>query len=168
MWMRFLVAGVTALLGVFGASLASAQARFETTAHDAIPGVPGLQVVTVRDNALNACYVVFVMEPERPIGTVGRVEPPDIREAADALDRRLAALSDAFERERGAIPGTMAPDPLRYQWEAQKAQHAFDLTALQAQFDRLERRLDLLSDAPRLSATALPGPCAAPATGKAQ
>jgi hypothetical protein len=151
---------VSAVLCVGAGSIASGQSRFETLSHDAIPEVSGLQVVTVRDNALGACYVVFVMEPERTIGTVGHVEPPNLRAAAAALDARLADLSASFEQWRSEVPGTMAPNPLRYQWEATKAQHAFDLAAIQVAFDRLERRLDLLSDAPRLSATALPGPCA--------
>ena len=156
-------AGVAAILclALGNAPFVSGQARFETLTRDAIPAVPGLQVVTVRDNALNACYIVFVMEPRNTIGTVARVEPPDIRDAMQQLDRRLTELTTSFEQWRSEYPGTMAPNTLRYEAEVTRAQHAFDLTVISALFDRLGDRLDGLAAQTRLSATALPGPCVA-------
>jgi hypothetical protein len=71
-------------------------------------------------------------------------------------DQRLAELLSAFESERGAIPGTLAPNPLRYEWQADVAQVEFALVALNNSFARIEQ--DLLR-ASRPAITVVPQTC---------
>lgn len=52
-----------ALLGALTTAPARAQARFELLTRDTIGEIGGLQIFTIRDNHLAACYTVFVLQP---------------------------------------------------------------------------------------------------------
>jgi hypothetical protein len=153
-----IVAGVVACLAL-GARIEGGQSRFEATDTSDLTGVPGLRVIDVRDNLLKTCYVLFVVQPADPAGAASRVEYADIGSAAAVRDQRLGDLLLGFEHERGAIPGTVVPNPLRYQWQADSAQIDFALIALNNAFARLEQELTRAS---RTAVTAVPQPCAVP------
>ena len=55
--------GVLALAGCLLQTPIWAQSRFQAIAQDAVPGVPGLRVVTVRDTELATCFALFIAEP---------------------------------------------------------------------------------------------------------
>ena len=158
---RLAVAIVIAV--VFAAGVASAQARFEVVDRTTIGGVTDLRLITLRDNALKACYLVLITDaPGRP-DPGARVELMDIPDAAAARDRRLADLFHGFEHEVGAIPGTIIPNPMKYDWQAQTAQFDFALNVLAHEFARLEQQIERASAASRTGITAVPAPCTPPA-----
>jgi hypothetical protein len=152
---RVIAAGVIACLAL-GARIESGQSRFEALDRSEINGVPGLRIMSVRDNVLKTCYAVFVAELADPGAVADRIEYTDIGKAMAVRDQRLGDLLAGFERERGAIPGTIAPNPLRYQWPADSAQVEFALTALNNAFARIEQELIRAS---RTAITAVPQPC---------
>jgi hypothetical protein len=131
---RLIGAGVLASLAIAGAA-ESGQSRYEAVDRADVSGAPGLRIITIRDNALKSCYAVR------------------------ARDQRLAELLAAYDQDRGAIPGTMAPNPFRYDWQANSAQVNFALASLNNMFMRLEQ--DLLS-APRTAMTVVPQTCTPP------
>lgn len=151
-----LIAGVIACLTI-AATVESGQSRFQATDRSEIKELPGLTIINVRDNALKTCYAVFVAAPDRPPDVADRIEATDIRGAVALRDQRLAELLSAFERERAAIPGTLAPNPLRYEWQADVAQVEFALVALNNTFARIDQ--DLLR-ASRAAMTVVPQTCA--------
>jgi len=150
-----LIAGVITCLAI-AATVESGQSRFEATDRSEIKDLPGLTIVNVRDNALKTCYAVFLAAPDHPPDLANRIEATDIRGAVALRDQRLAELLSAFESERGAIPGTLAPNPLRYEWQADVAQVEFALVALNNSFARIEQ--DLLR-ASRPAITVVPQTC---------
>jgi hypothetical protein len=152
---RVIAAAAIACLAI-AATIESGQSRFEATDRSDIKGVPGLRIINVRDNVLKTCYAVFLAELADPVDVADRIEFTDIGNAVAVRNQRLADLVVGFERERGAIPGTLAPDPLRYQWQADSAQVDFALTALNNAFARLEQDL---RRAPRTAITAVPQAC---------
>jgi hypothetical protein len=161
------VAGV----GVIGCALLSAapvgaQTRFEAIAQSAIAGVPALQIVTIRDHVLNACYVVFVNEPARPSGSAVATELPDVQAAVTARDERLADLLRTFDQDRSVFAGTISPNPFKYQWQADIAQQNLAWTVLARAFGRIEQRLDRLADAARIAIAVVPAACAPVATSR--
>ena len=150
-----IAAGVVACLAM-GARIESGQSRFEATDRTDLTGVPGLRVINIRDNVLKTCYALFVVDPATPVDGADRIEYTDIGTAAALRDQRLGDLLVGFEHERSAIPGTVLPNPLRYQWQADSAQIEFALTALNNAFARLEQELVRAS---RTAVTAVPQPC---------
>jgi hypothetical protein len=86
-----------------------------------------------------------------------------LRDAATARDRRLADLLHGFEHEVGAIPGTIIPNPMKYDWQAQAAQFEFALNVIAHEFARLEQQIERASTASRTGITAVPAPCTPPA-----
>jgi hypothetical protein len=159
---RLVVRIAVAVATVLGqAAIVSAQTRFEAVADDPIAGVTGLRAVTVRDSVAGACYVVFVMEPSLQIRPGAPAALPDVERASATLDRRLADLIAAFERDLSAIPGMPASNSLRYQWEARKAQHDFDLAVLSKELAELGRQLESTTAMSRLTAAINQGPCTA-------
>jgi len=157
---RVIAAGVVICLAI-AAAAESGQSRFEATDRSDIKEMPGLRIINVRDNVLKTCYAVFLAESANPLDAGVNIQLTEIGRAAAARDRRLAELVNAFEQERAAIPGTPAPDPLRYDWQADTAQIDFALAALNNTFARLEQ--DLLRGS-RTAITVLPQTCA-PAIG---
>jgi len=160
---RVTVTTIAAL--AFAAAIAGAQVRFEMTDQSAIAGAPRLRVIAMRDNALKTCYLVFVADTAGEADIASRFEATNVPDAMAARDRRLADLLHAFEQERGAIPGTIIPNPLKYDWQAQAAQFEFALTVLAHEFARLEQQIERQSTASHGGITAVPAPCtpAAPA-----
>jgi len=152
---RLIGAGVFACLTI-AATIESGQSRFETTDRSDIREMPGLTIVNVRDNALKTCYAVFIAAFDDPRGRDNHIDVTDIRAAMALRDRRLAELLSAFEGERSVVAGTPAPNPLRYDWQADAAQVEFALAALNNTFARIEQ--DLLH-ASRTAMTVVPQAC---------
>ena len=150
-----LIAGVITSLAI-AATAQGGQSRFEATDRSEIKDLPGLTIVSVRDSALKTCYAVFLAAPDHPPDLTDRIEVTDTRRAEALRDQRLAELLSAFETERGAIPGTIAPNPLRYEWQADVAQVEFALGALNNTFARIEQ--DLLRTS-RAAITVVPQAC---------
>jgi hypothetical protein len=152
---RWIGAAVIACLALAGTA-ESGQSRYETVGRSDVAGAPGLRIVNVRDNVLKTCYAVFVAESYDPAPSGNRIELTELQNAVAARDQRLAELLAAFDQDRGAIPGTLAPNPFKYEWQADNAQMEFALTRLNNMFARLEN--DLLR-APRMAMTVVPQPC---------
>lgn len=161
---RVVVTLVLACL-VSGAAVGAAQTRFDGIDQSAVAGVNGLRIITVRDKVLNTCYLVFVSDPgDRPNRrTAG---PPDLDQARAARDGRLAELLRGYDQDRSAIPGTIIPNPLKYDWLADAAQLEFALYVLQQQFARLEEEMDRLADSSRMAMTTTQVACG-PSEGRA-
>jgi hypothetical protein len=145
------------------AGTGGAQARFEMTDEGAVAGMSGLRVIAMRDNALKTCYLVFLADAANQADLAARITATDIPEAIATRDQRLVDLLHGFDSERGAIPGTIIPNPLKYDWQAENAQIEFALTVLAHEFARLEQQIERASAAPRTGITAVPAPCTPPA-----
>jgi len=158
------VAGVSAIVcALLNATAVSAQTRFEAIDHGAISAAPALQIVTIRDNLLKACYLVFVTELAPPSSSVAGTELPDILAAVTARDARLADLLRTFDQDRSVFAGTISPNPFKYQWQADIAQQNLAWAVLGRAFGRLEQRLDRLADTARIALAVVPAACT-PAT----
>jgi hypothetical protein len=142
-----------------GAPPLAAQARFDAVFREPIAGLQGSEVLTIRDNAMHVCYTLFL------INTAPQVVPPlapfdalTIDSAVAQRDRRLSDLSTELERSTATtMPGTLGPNVLKYEWEGQKVQSAFDHVVREKEIDRLDARLKQLVETPRL---AILGPAA--------
>jgi hypothetical protein len=157
-----LAMGIVAMTGVAaGAGPADGAARFEVIDQSAVALVPGLRALTVRDSARRTCYRIFVNEPASRGDAGSRLQLPDLDQAANTRDRQLADLLHSYELDRGAIPGTIAPNPFRYEWQADSVQMQFALTVLARAFQHLEQRLDQLPDSPGGAVAVLPESCPA-------
>jgi hypothetical protein len=160
------IAGALCAMAAAATAL-QAQARFEILSRDAVAvspaqavAVPGLQIVTVRDNAIGACYTVFVMDPPRSAESAPRVDTSSVDAAAARRDRQLADLTGEFDRALASpTPGTLGPSSLRYELEGQKIQSDFDRTLREQDVARIERRLEQMAQLPRM---AVSGPAACP------
>jgi hypothetical protein len=152
---RLMGAGVIACLAMAG-TVAGGQSRYEAIARSDVAGAPGLRIVNVRDNVLKTCLAVFIAESTEPAPSGDRIELTELHNAVAARDQRLAELLAAYDQDRGAIPGTIAPNPFKYEWQADNAQVEFALTRLSNMFARLEN--DLFR-APRMAMTVVPQPC---------
>jgi hypothetical protein len=138
-----------------------AQARFEAMSRDAVAAVPGLQVITIRDNTLNACYTLFVIDAAPPLQPLPPIETRSVQNAAAERDRRLSELSTELEKTRSTVvAGTLGPDILKYEWEGQKVQSEFERVLLENEVTRLEAPLKRIADAPKLAVSG-PAPCGA-------
>jgi hypothetical protein len=159
------LAAATVVVYALAAGAAAAQARFEMTDESTVAGVSGLRLLALRDNALQTCYLVFLADAANQADLAARITATDIPDAIATRDQRLVDLLHAFESERGAIPGTIIPNPMKYDWQAENAQMEFALTVLAHEFARLEQQIRSASVASRAGVTAVPAPCtpAAPA-----
>jgi len=92
---RRLAAAIAACsIGALSASrAASAQSRFDVLSGEAVAAVSGLNVYTIRDNQITACYSVFVMDG--PALSVQDAIPPPVPELAEKA-RVAQALKDAM------------------------------------------------------------------------
>ena len=142
----------------FGGASAGAQTRFEATTQNAIEGVSGLRIITVRDRTLNTCYLVFVNEPA-PRAEARPDAPWDLQQARTERDQRLAGLVHAYEQDRGAIPGTIIPNPLHYEFLGGATQIDYALLVIEQLFLQLEDALARLAGASRTTMTAVATPC---------
>src|SRR5262245_17407457 len=106
---------VVALLGLVApVALAAAQAPLEVIRQEPVADVPGLRILTIRDNQLGACYSLFVMEPassgEAVLSTATPVETPEqesarrVREMTDEYQYQLDSLNADFQRSVGRPP----------------------------------------------------------------
>lgn len=157
----------TVVACALGAGVARAQqARFEMTDESTVAGVSGLRLIALRDNVLKTCYMVFLADAAGQPDLAARITATDIPDAMATRDQRLAELLHAFDQDRGALPGTIIPNPLKYDWLAENAQIEFALTVLAHEFARLEQQIRSASAASRGGITAVPAPCApaAPST----
>ena len=142
-------------------AIGTAQTRFDGTDQSAVAGVSGLRIITVQDRVMKMCYLVFVSDPGEPSNRRA-ADAGDTEQARAARDGRLVELLHGYEQDRGAIPGTIIPNPLKYDWLADSAQLEFALYVLQQQFIRLEQQLDRLADASRMAMTTTQVPCGPP------
>ena len=156
-------AGVAAAL--LTASSAHAQ-RFDAARRETVAAIQGLDVVTIRDTVLNACYTLFIMEPAvQPVRPV-RADPASLQDLAEERDRRLSGLLVEYERSQyAAVPGFPVPNPLRYAWEGNKVQGEYERRLRDKEINRLEEQLAHIASAPRLAVTG-PVPCGAPPAPK--
>jgi hypothetical protein len=139
---------------------AGAQQRFVLVGSEPQLALPGLEIVTIRDTVQDACYLLFVVKG-RPAGLE---QAPLALEAAKAeRDRKLAALAGQFDRAQYTpAPGVPQASPLRYEWEAQKAQSDYERALLDYHFKQLEDSIAQVAASARLAVTG-PAPCSAPA-----
>jgi hypothetical protein len=159
------LAGVSAIAAsLLNAAAVCAQTRFEAIDFGAIRGAPALQIITIRDNALKACYLVFVTERANPSSSVTvDAQLPDIQTAVAARDERLANLLHAFDQDRSLFAGTISPNPFKYQWQADIAQQDLAWAVLGRAFGRIEQKLDRIADEARTAIAVVTQPCT-PAT----
>lgn len=149
-----------AALCAFAAAGLRAQGRFEVRARERVAAVAGLEIITVHDAALDACYTMFVLQPQGQTlpAPTGRT---NLQEAAVERDRRLAALNAEFERGlSGGVPATLGSNPLKYTWEGDKVQSDYEHRVRESEMARLEAQLAAIVSEPRL-AVAGPAPCEA-------
>jgi hypothetical protein len=154
---RLIGAGLIVCLGV-AAIVEGGQSRYEAIDRSDVTGVSGLRIINIRDNALKTCYAVFLAD-STDSDAASRTELTELRSAVTARDQRLVDLLSAFEQDRSVYAGTIAPNPLKYEWQASTAQVDFALAALNNMFARLEQ--DLLR-APRTVMTVVPQACVPP------
>ena len=152
---RFIGAGVIACLAI-AASVEGGQSRYEAIDRSDVTGVSGLRIINVRDNLLRACYAVFLADSTDAADITSRIEMTELHRAATTREQRLVDLLSAFEQDRSVFAGTMTPNALKYDWQANAAQVDFALSALNNMFARLEQ--DLLR-APRTAMTVVPEAC---------
>jgi hypothetical protein len=139
---------------------ARAQRRFVFVGSEPQLAVPGLEIVTLRDTVQDACYLLFVMK-----GPAAVPQAPSLAlDAAKAeRDRKLAGLAGQFDRAQYTpAPGVPQASPLRYEWEAQKAQSDYERVLLDYHFKQLEDSIAQVAAGARLAVTG-PAPCSAPA-----
>jgi len=151
---RFLQPRSFAYCAMLCASLISApvyaQARFEALSREGVAAVPGLQIVAVRDAALNICYTLFVLTPAQP--APARPDVRSVPDAAGARDQQLAAVLGEFERGlSSASPAMLVNNPLKFQWEAQNAQIEYEHALRQSELARVEEELAQIRDTPHLA-----------------
>jgi hypothetical protein len=143
----------------FVAATAGAQARFEAVSQGAVEGASGLRVITLRDRARNTCYLLFVSEPAPRADARVPAAALDLDQARVLRDQRLADLVHAYEGDRSAIPGTIIPNPLKYELKGGATQIDFALAVVEELFARLADELERLASASRTTMTAMPTPC---------
>jgi hypothetical protein len=152
---RWIGAGVIACLAI-AASLEGGQSRYEAIDRNDVTGVSGMRIINIRDNLLGTCFAVFLADSTDSADIASRIEMTELRRALTARDQRLVDLLTAYEQDRSVFAGTMTPNPLKYEWQANAAQIDFALSALDNMFARLEQ--DLLR-APRTAMTVVPQAC---------
>jgi len=145
-----------------GAAAVHAQVRFDAPRRESVPAIPGLEIVTIRDSTLNACYTLFIMEPAAQWPPTRSTDSPSIQDLARERDRLLAALNAEYEHSQYSVtPGFPIPNPLKYAWEGNKVQSEYERKVRDKEVTRLELQLAEMVRAPRL---AVSGPvlCAPP------
>ena len=149
--------GALCLLLALNATL-KAQAHFDHVTRDAVAAVPGLEVVTLRDQALGSCYTLFLFQPQSVAPVTAPVDAQSIVAAATERDRRLDAVSAELHRLETTQKMVTVQNPLQHQLDGQKALADFEQVAREAILARIDARLAEIATAPRL-AVAGPVPC---------
>jgi hypothetical protein len=164
-WIPMIVTLLCAMLA--GSPPAIAQGRFTVVSRDVVATSPNLQVIGVRDNAQDSCYLIFVIETSLPPVDRLIVQPSDVAAAAALRDHRLAELNQIYEtRGFGSqYVGTPA-NVMPYQFEAQKIQSEFERVLRQDELGRLQEQLERIAAAPRVAVSG-PAPCHASANRRA-
>jgi len=152
---RVIAAGLITCLGGV-ATVEGGQSRYEAIDHSEVTGVPGLKIINLRDNVRRTCYTLFLADSTDSADVANSVAFTELGRAVTARDQRLVDLLAAFDQDRSVFAGTMTPNPLKYEWQANTAQVDFALAALNNMFARLEQ--DLLR-APRTAMTVVPENC---------
>ena len=155
---RLIGAGLVTSLAIV-TSVEGGQSRYEAIDRSGVAGVSELRIINIRDNVLKTCYAVFLADSTDSANTATHPELTELHRAVTARDQRLVDLLSAFEQDRSIFAGTIAPNPLKYDWQANTAQVDFALAALNNMFARLEQ--DLLR-APRTAMTVVPQACVPP------
>lgn len=139
--------------------------RFDSVKRETVTAIPGLDVVTIRDTVLNACYTLFILEPVVQPARSAPADARSVQDLAQERDRQLAALIAEYERSQYAtVPGFPVPNPLRYAWEGDRVQSEYERKLREKDASRLEEQLAHLASSPRLAVTgpASCGPSPAP------
>ena len=158
---RWFVAAAACALTAVG--VVKAEERFEVTGREPLAAIAGVEIVTVRDTLLNACYTLFVAQPAR-LPAAPHDESTSLHDLATERDRRLSALTDEFERGMaGGVPATLGSNPLKYSWEADKVQSEYERRVREREIARLESQLAAIAGEPHV-AVAGPAPCGPPAS----
>jgi hypothetical protein len=152
---RWIGAGLLACLAIT-ATVEGGQSRYEAIDRSDVTGVSGLRIINIRDNVRRTCYAVFLADSTDSADIANGVELTELRRAATNRDQRLVDLLAAFEQDRSVFAGTIAPNPLKYEWQANNAQVDFALAALNNMFARLEQGLLRAS---RTAMTVVPEAC---------
>ena len=156
---RRTAAAIGASCALLAASTAvQAQARFDSVARETVAAVPGLEVVSVRDLALGSCYTLFLFQPQSPAPVTAPVDSTTLDAAVAKRDRRLDALSADLQRLVETQRIVTISNPLRYQFDGEKALADFERIAREAILARVDARLAEIAAAPRL-AVAGPSRC---------
>src|SRR5262245_14086173 len=155
---RLIGAGLIACLASV-TTVEGGQSRYEATDRSDVTGISGLRIINVRDNVLRTCYAVFLADSTDSADAATRIELTELHRAVTARDQRLVDLLSAFDQDRSLYAGTIAPNPLKYEWQANTVQVDFALAALNNMFARLEQDL---RRAPRTAMTVVPQACVPP------
>ena len=155
---RLIGAGAIACLAI-ATGVEGGQSRYEAIDRSDVSGVSGLRIINVRDNLLKTCYAVFLADTTDSADATRRIEMTELPRAATTRDQRLVDLLSAYDQDRSVFAGTMTPNPLKYDWQANTAQVDFALSALNNMFARLEQEL---LHAPRTAMTVVPQACVPP------
>jgi len=79
----------------------AAQVRFDVLANDAVTGINGLTVYTIRDNSAARCYTLFVVDGDKAATPAGVPPPPSSSMTEDQAERvRTAEALRALKSER--------------------------------------------------------------------
>jgi len=128
-----------------------AQARFDSVAREAVAEVPGLEVVSLRDQALGNCYTLFLFQPRSPAPVAAPVDSAALDAAVAERDRRLDALSADLQRLVETQRVVTTPNPLRYHFDGEKVLADFEYLVREAILARVDARLAEIATAPRLA-----------------
>jgi hypothetical protein len=158
-WQRFVRFGLWCAI-LAAAPAPQAQARFEAVGRDAVAGGPGLEIITIRDNASNTCYALFTTAAVGGVD-LSTIDPAAVQGAAAERDRRLADLAHGLEHSLAtAVPAILGANVLKYEWEGQKAQADFEHVVRTQELDRLVVLMKQIVDASRFAVSG-PAPCPA-------
>jgi hypothetical protein len=150
------IGAICAILAV--SATAEAQQRFEHVTQEVIASVAGLEIISLRDKALDSCYTVFLLRPPPPAQPIAPVESTMIQSAAAERDRKLDALGAELARASETQRPGVATHALAYQFAGEKAIDDFAQLLQQALFATLDARLAEIAAAVKLAVTG-PSPC---------
>jgi hypothetical protein len=136
---------------LLAAGAVGAQARFESVAHEAVAGVPGLEIVIVHDRTVSSCYTLFLFQPRTRGTLTAPVDAATLDAAAAERNRRLDALSADVQGMVETVRAGIVPNPLRSQLDGQKVLADFEQVAREAMLTRIDARLAEIAAALRLA-----------------
>jgi len=128
-------------------SIASAQTRVELLTRETIPGVDGLQMLTIRDNQLSVCYMLFILQPTvspaLPAPTAVQTDSTQqsvqrVREAAERHDRQVGELKKRFQAQTGR-PYEMWPPTTTTGWYDASTNYESDRKKIDDEYEHVLR-----------------------------